>query len=167
MRQRLGIAQAVIHRPQLLILDEPVSALDPLGRREILDLLHELKKETTILFSTHVLHDAGEVCEDVLIIRDGKLAVSGDLNAVLRGNRKPVIKIDTDGDQTAWLMSLAGKPYVLEAETGRSSATLTVDDPDLARDALLKEIVDAGVPVTRFEVGQTTLEDLFVKVVQE
>ena len=60
--QRLGLAQALVHHPDLLLLDEPVSALDPVGRREVMELLQELKGETTILLSTHVLHDAEEVC---------------------------------------------------------------------------------------------------------
>src|SRR5699024_4898527 len=65
MKQRLGIAQALIHQPKLLILDEPVSALDPVGRREVLTLIENLKKKMTILFSTHILSDADEVCDDL------------------------------------------------------------------------------------------------------
>src|SRR5690606_8090119 len=72
MKQRLGLAQAIVHRPKLLILDEPVSALDPQGRREVMSLLEEMKRETTILFSTHVLHDAEEISDDVLIMNQGR-----------------------------------------------------------------------------------------------
>src|SRR5690606_1974532 len=64
MKQRLGIAQAMIHEPKLVMLDEPVSALDPVGRREVIEMMRQLKEKTTILFSTHVLHDAEEVCDD-------------------------------------------------------------------------------------------------------
>ena len=62
MKQRLGLAQAILHEPELLILDEPVSALDPTGRREVLELIREMKKKMTVLFSTHILHDAEQVC---------------------------------------------------------------------------------------------------------
>src|SRR5699024_9690079 len=68
MKQRLGIAQAIIHHPKLLILDEPVSALDPAGRREILNLMEILKDEMSILFSTHILADADEVCDEVILL---------------------------------------------------------------------------------------------------
>src|SRR5699024_3219502 len=73
MKQRLGIAQALIHQPKLLILDEPVSALDPVGRREVLTLILNLKKKMTILFSTHILSDADEVCDDLLLLHQGEL----------------------------------------------------------------------------------------------
>ncbi len=76
MKQRLGIAQAMIHSPKLLMLDEPVSALDPVGRRDVITMLTELKKHTTILFPTHVLSDAEEVCDEIVIIRKGELALS-------------------------------------------------------------------------------------------
>ena len=80
MRQRLGIAQAIIHRPQLVMLDEPVSALDPFGRREVLTLLEKLKKETTILFSTHILNDAEEVCDEILFLHNGQIVESGTMD---------------------------------------------------------------------------------------
>ncbi|WP_373428127.1 ATP-binding cassette domain-containing protein [Neobacillus niacini] len=80
MKQRLGIAQAIIHRPQLVMLDEPVSALDPFGRREVLELLEGLKRETTILFSTHILNDAEEVCDEILFLHNGEIVESGPMD---------------------------------------------------------------------------------------
>ncbi len=71
MKQRLGIAQALLHKPSLIVMDEPVSALDPIGRREVLNLIEEIKKDTTILLSTHILSDAEEICERFVIIKDG------------------------------------------------------------------------------------------------
>lgn len=71
MKQRLGIAQALLHKPSLIVMDEPVSALDPIGRREVLNLIKEIKKDTTILLSTHILSDAEEICERFVIIKDG------------------------------------------------------------------------------------------------
>ena len=73
MKQRLGIAQAIVHKPKLLLLDEPVSALDPVGRREMMDLLKELQQQTTILYSTHILNDAEEMTDQLLFLSDGKL----------------------------------------------------------------------------------------------
>ncbi len=80
MKQRLGIAQAMIHQPKLLMLDEPVSSLDPFGRREVLNLMEELKKDMTILFSTHILSDADEVSDELLVLHDGKLVESGSMD---------------------------------------------------------------------------------------
>src|SRR5690606_21871186 len=79
MKQRLGIAQAIIHQPKLVILDEPVSALDPIGRREVLTLMEELKKEMTILFSTHILNDADEISDELLLLHDGKIVEAGSM----------------------------------------------------------------------------------------
>jgi ABC-2 type transport system ATP-binding protein len=166
MKQRLGLAQAIIHRPKLLILDEPVSALDPLGRREVLELMQELKQETTILFSTHVLHDAEAICDDVLIIHDGQLVLNGDLNSIMLENQQPFITIQISAGHETWLRSLAAKPYVKEVEIQHHSAQMTVSHLEQAKTALLGEIVDQGISITKFEVGQTTLEDLFMKVVK-
>jgi ABC-2 type transport system ATP-binding protein len=166
MKQRLGLAQAIIHRPQLLLLDEPVSSLDPIGRSEVLQLMQELKQETTILFSTHVLHDAEAICDDVLIIRDGKIVLNGELKRIMLDNQQPVITIQIFGKDESWLHSLTNKPYVKEIEIQHNSAKITVNDLELAKVDLLREIVDAGISIMKFEAAQTTLEDLFMKVMR-
>jgi ABC-2 type transport system ATP-binding protein len=166
MKQRLGLAQAIIHRPKLLILDEPVSALDPIGRREVLELLQQLKKECTILFSTHVLHDAEAICDDVLIIRDGQIVLHGELNQIMQENQKPVITIHMSNHPESWLHSLTDKPYVIEVDIQPLLVKITVSDLEQAKLALLEEIISAGISITKFEVSQTTLEDLFMKAVQ-
>ena len=84
MKQRLGVAQALLSKPQLLICDEPSSALDPIGRREILDLLLRVKEQTTILFSTHLLSDVERICTDVAFLHDGKIALSGKVDDLRR-----------------------------------------------------------------------------------
>ncbi|PQP88652.1 hypothetical protein CPT76_10145, partial [Paenibacillus sp. AR247] len=94
MKQRLGLAQALIHRPKLLILDEPVSALDPKGRKDVLTLLQRIRRETTVLFSTHVLHDAEEICDEILMIHNGNLALQGSLDHVRRTYSEPVIRLE-------------------------------------------------------------------------
>ena len=77
MKQRLGIAQALLGRPKILICDEPTSALDPIGRKEILDILLSSKKQTTVLFSTHILSDVERICTDVAFLNNGKIAMQG------------------------------------------------------------------------------------------
>jgi ABC-2 type transport system ATP-binding protein len=167
MKQRLGIAQAVIHEPKLLILDEPVSALDPLGRKEVIDLLSEFKRETTILFSTHVLHDAEEICDDVMIINQGRIVMNGSLKELMTQHQQPVIRIKVSEAQQEWVRGLTNKPYVEECSFNNQTVTIQVKDLYLAREDLLQEIVAQKIEIEGFEIGQTSLEDLFMKAVQQ
>ncbi|GGG09239.1 ABC transporter ATP-binding protein [Paenibacillus abyssi] len=169
MKQRLGLAQALVQRPKLLALDEPVSALDPVGRREVLELLRELKHETTVLFSTHVLHDAEELCDDVLIVRDGKIALQGAIGDIRAQHQKPVLLLQTEADEVSkrWLAewNLRERPYIVDKESAEDRLRLVVSDIDTARSELLEELSRSQVKVRRLEIGHTSLEDLFMKVV--
>ena len=82
MKQRLGIAQALLADPKLLICDEPTSALDPVGRKEILDILYKIRGTTTVLFSTHILSDVERICDHVALLNDGYIAVGGTLSEI-------------------------------------------------------------------------------------
>ena len=86
MKQRLGIAQALLNRPKLLICDEPTSALDPAGRKEILDILLAARQQTTVLFSTHILSDVERICTEAAFLHNGKIAMQGTI-AQLRNKR--------------------------------------------------------------------------------
>ncbi|MBD2870906.1 ABC transporter ATP-binding protein [Paenibacillus arenilitoris] len=178
MKQRLGLAQALMHRPKLLVMDEPVSALDPLGRREVLELLRELKRETTMLFSTHVLHDAEELCDDVIIIRDGQIALQGRVAAIRAEHRSPVIelRLERDAASERWLQSCethfgdaAGEPagagLIQAIHVQDGSVRFTVREVDAARQLLLERLAKDRIKLTRLEVGHSSLEDLFMKVV--
>ncbi|MFD0962011.1 ABC transporter ATP-binding protein [Paenibacillus chungangensis] len=181
MKQRLGLAQALVNRPKLLIMDEPVSALDPIGRREVLKLLEELKRETTVLFSTHVLHDAEELCDDVVIIRSGEIALQGSLNDVRNRHRHSVIELRLEEDERSlsWLSDFAGKVsagsdlanghalFKQVEVTRRGVVKVIVDDINSAREWLLHELAEERVKVNRMEIGHSSLEDLFMKVVAE
>jgi ABC-2 type transport system ATP-binding protein len=166
MRQRLGLAQALIHRPKLLILDEPVSALDPLGRREVLDMMREIKEETTILFSTHVLHDAEEISDDILIMHAGEIAISGSLESVMEEYRQPILQIEFESQAADWLKSIASYSFVSEVNIQGNKTSIVLKDMVIGKQTLLKDIVDRKLPIRKFEISQTTLEDLFMKVVK-
>ncbi|MEY8749116.1 ABC transporter ATP-binding protein [Alkalicoccobacillus gibsonii] len=166
MKQRLGLAQALIHRPSLLILDEPVSALDPLGRREVLDMMREIKKETTILFSTHVLHDAEEISDYILIMHAGDIVVSGGLREVMESNQQPVIEIEFESQESEWLKSIGEYSFVSEVNSQGNTAKILLDDLIKGKHVLLKEIVERNLSIRKFETAHTTLEDLFMKVVK-
>lgn len=165
MKQRLGIAQALIHRPRLLMLDEPVSALDPIGRRDILEMLHRLKKETTILFSTHILNDAEEVSDDVVIINNGKVAMKGELHELQRKYQQSVILLRGDDflyDRVEnWKTSGMIEDYKIE----NGSIRVFVKELDESTNLLLEDISTSKTFIKKFEVEDTTLEDLFMSVV--
>lgn len=165
MKQRLGIAQAMIHEPKLVMLDEPVSALDPVGRREVIEMMRQLKEKTTILFSTHVLHDAEEVCDDIIIIRKGELAISDSLVDLRRKHQHDVIMIEAENDITDWASGLTTLSAVQEVTIDKTMATIIVTELEAARNAILQEIWTKKIPVTTFKIGQSSLEDVFMKVV--
>lgn len=169
MKQRLGLAQALVHEPRLLLLDEPVSALDPIGRREVINLLRQIREETTVLFSTHVLHDAEEICDDILVMAKGQLAEQGSLTSLREKYRQPLVIVQVEREQEAlsWLDSLKTKPYVIQAEIKGDIAELTVYELRNARDELMRDATENHIPLVRFEAGSSTLEDMFVKVVSE
>jgi len=166
MKQRLGIAQAMIHEPKLVMLDEPVSALDPVGRREVIEMMRELKKKTTILFSTHVLHDAEEVCDDIVIIRKGELALSDTLSGLRKKHQHDVIIIEAETDITTWAKGLTAIDSVHEVSVERTNATIVVSRLEPARNAILQDILTKNIPVSTFKIGQSSLEDVFMKVVK-
>ncbi|WP_227395055.1 ABC transporter ATP-binding protein [Jeotgalibacillus aurantiacus] len=164
MKQRLGIAQALIHQPKLLLLDEPVSALDPAGRKDVMDLLQELKQEMTILYSTHVLHDAQTLCDDVLIMNHGKKVLFDSLEQVYASYDRPEITIRSDESIEEWVTLLKQKHPVLTIKSDDRTAIVKGMEMDMLRPLLLKEMIAHQLPVRSMEVGTATLEDVFHEV---
>jgi ABC-2 type transport system ATP-binding protein len=167
MKQRLGIAQALIHRPQLLMLDEPVSALDPFGRREVMELLKTLKKETTILFSTHILNDAEEICDEILFLHNGKIVESGTMDELRMRYQQSKIDFNFQlkADEFARLISNYDWIESIKIEGNRIS--VSVRELEKARQEFLKLIHDHNLPLSKFEISSLTLEDVFMKVVSK
>ncbi|GAK08894.1 ABC transporter ATP-binding protein [Geomicrobium sp. JCM 19038] len=102
MKQRLGIAQAVVHEPQVLLLDEPMSALDPEGRSDVQTLLQKFKETMTILYSTHILHDAEQLAEDVLMLQDGNVIAHQPLQELLGNLPSQGVIIETSKSLETW-----------------------------------------------------------------
>ncbi len=168
MKQRLGIAQALMNDPQLLILDEPVSALDPIGRREVITLMEKLKETTTILFSTHVLHDAEEICDHIYIIKDGEMAVSGSLEELQKNHEQPTIYVEIEKELPNLKTDIKNYTFVSElVSNSPKTLTVTVTDVEQARSELLNYFVKNEVPIRKFELVRTSLEDLFLKVAKK
>jgi ABC-2 type transport system ATP-binding protein len=170
MRQRLGIAQALIHRPEVVFLDEPVSSLDPEGRRTLLELIGGLRGETTVILSTHVLGDVERVCDRVAILDRGRLVIEGPLEALLAEHARPIFLLDPDPGQNAAVATLrdrlAGAAWatdVTAAPDGR--LRVVVSDANAAAAGILPLVVDAGVSLASFERARPTLEDVFLELV--
>ncbi len=165
MRQRLGLAQAMMHKPKLVILDEPVSALDPIGRREVLDMMREMKKETTILFSTHVLPDAEEISDDLLIMNGGQIIIAGSMKSIIDQYRQPIIRLRGETSLDAWFLNLSSLEGVESVMCKGEYAELQVTDMALGRSSLVKLIADQQIPIRKLEVADLSLEDIFMKAV--
>lgn len=161
MRQRLGIAQALVHDPELLLLDEPVSALDPRGRREVLDLLSDLKRERMILYSTHVLPDAEEASDWVLLLRQGKLLMEGTVTDLLGSKSTIELCLFDDGTTDADWTQLEG---VTRTTKRGSTWTFESTDRNLAERAILRRILERNLIIQSLHVGHPSLESLFLEV---
>ncbi|SDC05462.1 ABC-2 type transport system ATP-binding protein [Pelagirhabdus alkalitolerans] len=167
MKQRLGIAQSLIHQPRLLLMDEPVSSLDPIGRREVLTLLKELKKETTLLFSTHILNDAEEISDGLIVIDHGKIKEKGSLEALQKKyqNQKIDLHFETvEEKQIEEIEALEGIESVLATADG---ITCMVSDLDVARESVLNATLSHNWSLNYFTTGKTTLEDMFMEVLNQ
>ncbi|WP_117149070.1 ABC transporter ATP-binding protein [Paraliobacillus zengyii] len=167
MKQRLGIAQAMIHRPRMIMLDEPVSSLDPVGRREVLTLMEELKELTTILFSTHILSDAEEISDALLLMHQGEIVESGSLNDLRKKHQTAKINIAFKESNENFIQALKEISSISDVIVDRNELVCIVQDTDLARETILNKATTENWPLTKFEVSRTSLEDLFMKVVKK
>ncbi|HLR02178.1 MAG TPA: ABC transporter ATP-binding protein [Virgibacillus sp.] len=166
MRQRLGIAQAMIHKPQLLMLDEPVSALDPLGRREVLTLMEELKKELTILFSTHILSDADEVSDELLLLHEGQIVESGQMVRLREKYQTKNIELTFMENAEAIHQQLKELAFVETSNVVGNTIDVRTDDVEKGRKVIMKLAVEGDWPLTDLRTKQATLEDMFMKAVK-
>ncbi|WP_217589697.1 ABC transporter ATP-binding protein [Lentibacillus saliphilus] len=165
MKQRLGIAQAIIHQPKLLILDEPVSSLDPIGRREVLTLMDELKKDMTILFSTHILSDADEISDELLLLNKGEIVESGSL-AELRNNYQTAkLELSIEGDLSTFQAAVSQLDCIEECYIEKDMLHVLAHDIDTARSQIIQMVASKNWSLTHFSVNRASLEDMFMKVV--
>jgi len=165
MKQRLGIAQTLLHKPSLIVMDEPVSALDPVGRREVLNIIQEIKKDTTILLSTHILSDAQEICERFVIIKNGQKIEDTTIHELLNRHSKNKIKIDMAEASLKWLEKVKTYNYVKNVEIVNTTATIELENIFLNKNRLLASALENNVDILKFEIDNDTLEDIFLKLV--
>ena len=169
-RQRLGIAQAQVNYPDLLILDEPAANLDPLGRRDVLEVMSRLRKHATIFYSTHILDDVQRVSDTVAILNRGKLVALGPIEELLAGSEGVIYIVRLKGEVETALKLVQAQPWVGPIQTsqlnGESTWQVSVTEPQAAEAQLLKLLVDGPVVVTEFRRKQYDLEEVFMQVIE-
>ena len=170
-RQRLGIAQAQINYPDLLILDEPAASLDPIGRHDVLEVMGRLRKHTTIFYSTHILDDVQHVSDTVAILNNGELAASGPIEQLLAGTGGAAFQVSLRGDLTRAHTLVSSQPWVSEiaaSQNGEETVWMvSVSDPDLAEQELARLILqDPAVRMREFRPRKFDLEEVFMNIVQ-
>lgn len=166
MRQRLGIGAALIRDAQILLLDEPSSALDPQGRNEVLNLIRDLKEQgKTILFSTHILGDVQRICDRVGILSEGKIILEKPLQRLLQENILPVFDVVLHRDAKPFLDGLSRLGGVTAVRANGREIAITVDDADAVSVRLMSYFSTEKVPVISFRQRQKNLEDIFIEEV--
>ena len=171
MRQRLGIGQALINQPRVRFLDEPVSSLDPEGRRDVLEIISKLRGIATVFMSTHILNDVERVCDRVAILNFGHLVVEGPIDELLDRYAQPIYELEPEPQQPGAIDRLAaamrGQPWAADVKTTPDSVRIFVSDPRVAGPAILPLVVASGVSLVRYERARPSLEDVFLRLVAE
>ncbi len=165
MKQRLGIAQALLHKPSLIVMDEPVSALDPIGRREVLNLIEDIKNDTTILLSTHILSDAEEICERFVIIKNGTKIEDTTITELLNRNSENKLNVEITAKDHKWIDVVKKLPYVKEVEVIGHKVKIKFENIEINKIMLLKNALEHDVDIVKFEINNDTLEEIFLKLV--
>ncbi len=165
MLQRLGLAATMVTNPQVLLLDEPSSALDPAGRREVLELVGRLKGRATVIFSSHILGDVQEVCDTVGILRAGEMLFQGPLDELLVGRAGSAFLGRTRGEARAAAGHLAGASWVAAVDIPNEDILrISVTDRLLAERELVAALSAAGVGVVSMIPASADLEQVFLEL---
>jgi len=162
MKQRLGIAQALLNSPKLLICDEPTSALDPVGRKEILDILLTVRQQTTVLFSTHILSDVERICTDVAFLNNGVVETQGKLSDIKTKYRSEEYLLETGNDADIRKL-IQAFPSLKQIDRNQ----LTFCESVLSAFDVLRFVSDQHIALLKFERVEPTLESLFMEATQK
>ncbi|HET9681116.1 MAG TPA: ABC transporter permease subunit, partial [Candidatus Limnocylindrales bacterium] len=169
MLQRLGFAATIVSDPVLLLLDEPCAALDPAGRRDVLDLLAGMRGRATVLFSSHILSDVERICDRVAILERGRLVADAPLPELLAANVKPAYRLvaATAGDPGLAEVGrrLGELPGFAKVEATPDELRVTSTDEAPGSNRILAVVAEAGLELDTFERVKPTLEDVFIELV--
>jgi ABC-2 type transport system ATP-binding protein len=164
MLQRLGLAATMVGEPSLLLLDEPASALDPAGRREVLDLIARLRGRATVVFSSHILADVQEVCDRIGILRDGRLLFQGGLEQLLVGRATPAYRLRLRGGADLAEALLRRQQWVTSVQSDSAGLIVSVRTLDEAETHLAGVLAEAGAKVISLGPREAELEDVFLEL---
>ncbi len=171
MRQRLGLAQALVNRPHVLFLDEPASALDPAGRREVLEMVEGLRGSVTVFMSTHILADVERVCDTIGIIARGRLITEAPRQELLSRYAVPAYEVETHPENAAalaaWAAALGDASWLQGVSLDGHRCRLQVADVERAGPLLMAALAQSGLPVVRYQVVRPSLEDIFLRLVNQ
>jgi ABC-2 type transport system ATP-binding protein len=169
-RQRLGIAQAEINYPDLLILDEPAANLDPQGRRDVLEVMSRIRKHATIFYCTHILDDVQRVSDQVAIVNEGELVTQANIEDLLAGTGDVIYSVTLSGNAQNAYTQLDHLPWIsgIEAsqEGDQTTWQVSVTDEVAAKDQLMSLLVTSGVKVSNFSRKEQNLEDVFINIIE-
>lgn len=166
MKQRLGLAQALINNPELVFMDEPTSALDPIGRKEFLELVREISQRCTVFFSTHILTDVERVCDRVAILKEGELVCEESIGGLRRRFAGNNIRMEVVGDPVLLISSLREKSWSQEVRFEGDTIFLTATDTEAAQRDIPALLNRHKLGLVRLEPMDTSLEDIFMRLVK-
>lgn len=170
MRQRLGVAAALLPRPKVLFLDEPVSALDPAGRHDVLGIIAGLRGHTTVFLSTHILNDVERICDRIAIVDRGRLIADAPVDDLLARYATPVYRVEAEPGMEDALAGLAAalqqEPAITSVRVEGPALRVQVTQPDAGGPVLYAAIARAGMAPVSVERQRPSLEDVFLRIVE-
>ena len=170
MRQRLGLAQALVNEPDVLFLDEPASSLDPAGRRDVLDIIAGMRGRSTVFMSTHILADVERVCDRVAIINKGRLVVEASLHELQERYSRPIFTLEPEARQEEKVAELTQtvreQPWCTGLTAEHGEVRVQANDAAAAGMGILSLVAERGIALVRFQRDRPSLEDIFLQIVE-
>lgn len=167
MKQRVKLAQALIHDPMVLLLDEPTNGMDPIGRQEMLELIREIStyKEIDVILSSHILDDVEYVCKDVIALDQGQVVLEGNMKQ-LKLEHRLSYELKIKGNQRAFIFALRENNCEVEVRSGVEIRVTSQDTIPISQNLFFQLAVETGVQIRHLGLVERSLEDIFVSVVR-
>lgn len=169
MKQRLGIAQALLNNPRVLICDEPTSALDPLGRKDILEILEDVKGSTTVIFSTHILSDVERICDNCAVLNNGTVCLKGSINDIKQSHRQEalLVKFTESSSENRFNEICRDISLIRKYEKNEKGIILTCNNLVETQSLVMSKLVENKLMPAKLETMEPDLESLFIEAVTE